>query len=850
MVEIDNLITHMRRVQAAERDMRDLSLTWQMIEASAAISCPQDVQSILPTLTQTRERFDGLQRRLVESLASESLAELQDELAAKAQCVIDILVRNLFERTADVGFLATDEVLRGFCARDAAARGEARDDVRRRLAEYRSKYTVYDDIVLLDPQGEVLVRLDDAPMPARSADPIVREALAAPGYVERYRPTDLAGGSAALLYAHRIEDGGRGLGVLVLRFRFADEMTRIFASVADSRNQFAIVLLDGEQRVVASNDEGHVPLGVRLPATAEGAVDGVIFGGREYLAIACSTHGYQGYMGPGWRGFAMVSLLTAFRSRDASADDHSVTLDNTDLIAVQDEATVINRNLRRVVWNGRLMARAEGHDRARLKAVLTQVSLAGARTRSRVDQAVGELHRTSLARITHQASDLARLAADIMDRNLYERANDCRWWALSPALQSILAGAADPAADARLAAVLEHINGLYTVYARLVAFDAQGTVRAASREDGTRPLVGTRVPPEILAAVQGLSDTQRYAVTPFAVNALTAGQPAYVYLAAVRAPQSGALAGGVAIVFNTVAELTTMLREVVGTRKAVAAFVDAAGRVIACSDPAYEPGTALPFARTAGVHAHDGVHHAVAVNRACGYREFKLQDGYRNDVQAVVAIQLGRVERRQGRTLDLAGAAAPLERSRSRELAVVQVGTGVYGLPAEAVREAVAPRTVLRAPNASPHVLGLIEVRDSGRPRILQLLSARHLLGISAPARAGDGVAVVLQAGPDRPAFALWVDDVVSVIEIDGGLVQPPPVASMARQQLVVGLIDLQGVPGDPLVQILAPEHLLAEPAAPAPPLATPKAETGADAASDTESHAVAHTMAEAVAAD
>jgi hypothetical protein len=96
----------------------------------------------------------------------------------------------------------------------------------------------------------------------------------------------------------------------------------------------------------------------------------------------------------------------------------------------------------------------------------------------------------------------------------------------------------------------------------------------------------------------------------------------------------------------------------------------------------------------------------------------------------------------------------------------------------------------------------------------------------------------------------LWVDDVVSVIEIDGGLVQPPPVASMARQQLVVGLIDLQGVPGDPLVQILAPEHLLAEPAAPAPPLATPKAETGADAASDTESHAVAHTMAEAVAAD
>jgi hypothetical protein len=72
----------------------------------------------------------------------------------------------------------------------------------------------------------------------------------------------------------------------------------------------------------------------------------------------------------------------------------------------------------------------------------------------------------------------------------------------------------------------------------------------------------------------------------------------------------------------------------------------------------------------------------------------------------------------------------------------------------------------------------------------------------------------------------------------------------MARQQLVAGLVDLQGVPGDPLVQILAPEHLLAEPAAPVPPLAKPKAEAGANAASEAASEAVAVPMGEAVAAD
>jgi chemotaxis signal transduction protein len=814
MIEIDDLIPHMRRVQGAERDMRDLSLTWQMIEASAAISCPDDVQSILPTLTQTRQRFDDLQQRLVTQLAAETLAELQDELVAKAQCAIDILVRNLYERTADVGFLATDDVLREFCAAGPDVRAAGHESVRRRLAEYRAKYSVYDDVIVFDAGGDLLVRLHDGAAVARSADPIVRSALQSRSYIEQYGRTDLADGDAALLYAHRIEDGqGRVLGVLVLRFRFADEMARIFASVADARNQFAIVLLDAGQRVVASNDEGHVPLGIRLPAVGDDAVNIVSFAGREYLAVACGTHGYQGYMGPGWRGYAMVSLLTAFRSRRTNDIDHAVSLDNAELVAVQDEASAINRNLRRVVWNGRLMARADGYDQARLKAVLTQVNHAGTRTRARVEQAVGDLHRTSLARTMHQASELARLAADVMDRNLYERANDCRWWALAPTLQAVLAAEADADADGaeRLTAVLEHINSLYTVYARLVAFDAQGIVRAASRDDPARRLVGSRVEASMLNAVQALGDSQRYAVTPFAPSALSFGEPAYVFLAAVRAPATQRLAGGIAIVFNTVAELTAMLREVMGSRKGIAAFVDAEGRVIACSDGALGPGAVLPFGHSDGVVAYDGMHYAVVHVVASGYREFRAGDGYRNDVRAVVAMQLGRLERRRHAATvdDNASSVRQVDRARSLELAVVRVGAGTYALPADQVIEAVAPSTILRAPNAAPAVLGLIEARSRERPRILQLLSARRLLGVQAAERAGDGVALIIQAQSGQPVLSLWVDDVVSVVEVDRNAVQPPPLAAEAAGQLVSGLVELPGTGAGTLVQILDTTRLL-----------------------------------------
>ena len=50
VVHADQLLPHMRRVQVAERDLCDLSVLWQMIETSAAISCPVEVASLMPTL--------------------------------------------------------------------------------------------------------------------------------------------------------------------------------------------------------------------------------------------------------------------------------------------------------------------------------------------------------------------------------------------------------------------------------------------------------------------------------------------------------------------------------------------------------------------------------------------------------------------------------------------------------------------------------------------------------------------------------------------------------------------------------------------------------------------------------
>lgn len=795
----DDLVVHMHRVQTGERDLRDLGMLWQMIESSAAISCPDEVAPILPTLIQTRERFNELQQRLIARMVDEQKAALGDELMAQAQCAIDILVRNLYERTADVGFLATDDVVRAYCSGDADYQQAQRLAMVSRLRDYQQKYTVYDDIVLLSPKGDVLVRMDTEATLARSEDTIVAEALRAQAYVERFRVSDLGTGDTPdLLYAHRITTPAGGIvGVLVLRFRFIDEMQRIFhCGDGQAPQEVALVLIDEAGRVIATNDEGHVPTSVTLRPVVSGQVVRTSFGGRDYLTVACTSPGYQGYPGPAWRAQAMVSLLTAFRHKETPPVPDDILLDSAELIAIDSETQRINRDLRTAVWNGRLMASAQSDKQGQLKAVLTQVSVAGMRTRARVDQAIKELYGTSVNRLQTRAEQLATLATDLIDRNLYERANDCRWWALSPALQRALRATDEEAQTRALNTLLDHVNSLYTVYSRLIAFDARGVIRGVSRAADAPTLVGSAINPRWAAAAQALHYAQQYAVSAFEDTNTHAEGPTYVYLSVVRdAADGNKMLGGMAIVFNAAREFTTMLQELVGDRTGYAAFVEDSGKVIASSQPTSMDMALINADGGQSVVEHDGAHYACARVRAGGYREFKTSDGYDNRLSAVVALRLGAIERRRVTLSDQTLIQAPLaDRTHALEVAVFQVGALRYAMPAAVLIDAVAKSEIVRTPNANPAMLGLINARGPAGHPMVPVMCARQQFGVYYSPRATDGVVLVLRhpQRPELPLMGLRVDDLLAVIDIDRRELQQSPGGFQSFAPWVQGLLTMQ----------------------------------------------------------
>ncbi|MDP1864632.1 MAG: hypothetical protein Q8K52_12085 [Thiobacillus sp.] len=112
----DVFLPYMRDGVRSEQSLRELNLMWRMIESSARMNYLAETKSILQTMAATRAGFDQLEHELVSSLVHEKCANVLMEIGTKAHYVIDIVVRNLYERTADVGFLATDRVLCEFVA--------------------------------------------------------------------------------------------------------------------------------------------------------------------------------------------------------------------------------------------------------------------------------------------------------------------------------------------------------------------------------------------------------------------------------------------------------------------------------------------------------------------------------------------------------------------------------------------------------------------------------------------------------------------------------------------------------------------------------------------------------------
>ena len=305
-----------------------------------------------------------------------------------------------------------------------------------------------------------------------STDPLIKETIAKDQYVETYRASDLRPSrEKSLIYSKRMlhPESGAVVGVLCLCFNFEEEMASIFKSHGDATGSSVMLLLDADNRVIETSDRLWVPVNALVPTNHQAESNLSMFAGREYLVRTLSSEGYQGYMGPkGWQGQVMIPVATAFSSKETSSLkalkpeiaegllSHAQTF-CPPLFEVINAAS----SIRRVVWNGQVMTAGQSGELLRLKTILDQISENGARSNELFTQSINDLYETVLSSRKQNSEFVSHLLVDLLDRNLYERADDCRWWAVTPELRAALATKPiDAKTNLRITEILTYINSL------------------------------------------------------------------------------------------------------------------------------------------------------------------------------------------------------------------------------------------------------------------------------------------------------------------------------------------------------------------------------------------------------
>jgi chemotaxis signal transduction protein len=800
---IKRITAHMADLNQHKNDIFQLQSVWDNLSLLAQLS------GTGIDISETRKDFGQVTQSVMNNLSIEMLNKTVSSLQSKAFVTINLVTRNLFERTADIGFFSTDDDIRQFLLKhqNHTALDNDYDHLRLRFLEYVKKYSVYHNVILLDPEGKLLVQIDEHNKVNQSNDPLIQAAITTEDdYVEIYRETDLLPKQGnQLVYAYRVTNPKTDevIGVLCLCFKFEDEMRSLFKNLIPFDDWAIGVMLDHNKQVIASSDEYQIPIGATLETTRAGT-NWVLtrFAGREYIAASRKTRGFQGYMGPDWMGHALIPVEYAFESDHHEAFKEidkdllnkvmrSPLIFSRSLLNIPKNAAVIQSKLNQSVWNGNIWQNnAKQNDQNSFsKTLLWEISNTGLKTQKIISKTVNELYQTVVSIMLDNSKFQAYLAADIMDRNLYERANDCRWWALTQRFREVLAETKRTTKDLKDAEeILSYINGLYTGYDNIVLFDRQGEIIATSNP-AYKHCVGEVIEQDWVGKVRALTNTQEYVVSEFEPTPLYNNKPTYIYAAAIRSPDNVGIVGGIGIVFDSEPQFKSILNDVAprdngGTiiDDSFTAFVDGNLQIIASTRHDAIIGDKFTIHPSLcklengenefDIAIYQDKYYAIGAYASSGYREFKSEsDAYQNKITAMIFIPLGNAheidaliaEDNASQHNEFKTNLHSTHHAKTEEYATFYIGQDWLGIQSTSIVEAIEPENIRKLPDTQDGFEGVIKFNDE----VIPIFNLGKKIGCDAEIAEKSKQVIILSDTETSPKFGILVTALGAIPSID-----------------------------------------------------------------------------------
>ncbi|WMW23390.1 cache domain-containing protein [Methanolobus mangrovi] len=384
-----------------------------------------------------------------------------------------------------------------------------------RLEDIKTSYTLYRDLVIADSEGYVIAnsnslrRSDVLGIRVNDEDWFTRALKTKNG--TEYIAEDICPSKVeeqlSLVYSTAVREDsnedGNVLGAMGIYFDFQGEAKIILDEYMPLTQEGIIqdgcysMFTSSDGKIIASTDEDILEVGTKahIPRNNRALVDGgqanayMAFEGVESAIFSSRTDGYLEYRGLGWSSHIILPKSHIFVDtiEDGGYNIESKELMNSNInpdINKQTYAKIQNdkTEILLISINGTIYGSKMGVRGDQLGPIFNQITQSSNFITSKMEGLLQEMAAVELQLNLKTLENFAKQAIDLIDRNLFERSADIRWWSTDEYFWKALL---NPSEEEFMKASdrLKVINGSYTMYRNLFLADLNGVIRACSNTE-------------------------------------------------------------------------------------------------------------------------------------------------------------------------------------------------------------------------------------------------------------------------------------------------------------------------------------------------------------------------------
>jgi hypothetical protein len=443
------------------------------IVLTGKINALEIAENLFEFTEKTADTFAILQEKLIENLLQESKKSINVKAKLKAESILTIFIKNLYELSKNIELLSQNQYIIDFLSGKISKK-----EINKLLSEYKNNYSVYNEVLIIDKNRRIKANINPKNRALSTKDSILDEVFESDNYIQACKKTDMIiFQKQALFFAKRVVKKGEVIGAVVISFDLENEMKTVFDKILDKGETFSIV--DKFNNIIISSEAG---IDKKFLKGINKVDKEIITNNRFNLKLKANN--YKNYT-----PFDLYGIISLKREADLNilldSEESSnnikqltqMNVRNEELKKLTDEAYSILEDLSDVIINGELIAAKS--KQYILIPILDNLREVSFRVVKLIEVSISSLQKVINDSLTNDIKSIAKSIMFAIVKSMYEIINDVKWFSFNETLINEMSS--DTLDIESIKKELSKLNTIYDNYYNIFVYDTSGKVIAASK---------------------------------------------------------------------------------------------------------------------------------------------------------------------------------------------------------------------------------------------------------------------------------------------------------------------------------------------------------------------------------